>query len=110
MRIPLLVLLLGVAGCTADPFERPGTWSLPYGSINSNDANLRVMLQDPRDLVAGRGEEASLGAEASPPVRRLVTGRRPPLPRANASNVGSGPGPGQQQQTGPESAAPRGTP
>ncbi len=86
-RWPWLLVLLTAAGCTPDyPLDKPGTWSIDqYG--NSNDANLRAMVANPRDLVAGSGESTSLGAEASPPVTRLYSGQRTPLPNIDTLDV-----------------------
>ena len=82
-----LVVLVLVSGCTYDPFDpyqRPGTW-VPDGS---NDANLRAMVANPHDLVEGRGTSVSSGAEAAPPVERVLTGKRYPLPDLNAASIG----------------------
>ena len=39
-----------LVGCAAeDPLTRPGLWT----PIGANDANLRVMIADPKDLVSG---------------------------------------------------------
>lgn len=104
MRATLpILLLLTVAGCSSpDPFDKPGTWSLPPSGMNSNDTNLRTMLVNPNDLVAGSGEATSLAPESARPVELLVTGRRPPLPSVNASDVGTS---GQGQQQGVAGAA-----
>lgn len=82
-------LLLLLAGCdgnplTGDPMRQPGTWA----PTADNDANLRVMVADPRDLVAGRGEPTSPGSEAAPPVHLLLSGKRAPLPSTSASAIG----------------------
>jgi len=85
-RIHWLVVLILVSGCSYDPFDpyqRPGTW-VPDGS---NDANLRAMVANPHDLVEGRGESVSSGAEAAPPVARVLTGKRYPLPNLNAAPI-----------------------
>ena len=85
-RIHWLVGLVLISGCTYDPFDpfqRPGTW-VPEGS---NDANLRAMIVNPHDLVEGTGERVSYGAEAAPPVTRLLTGKRYPLPSLNAADI-----------------------
>jgi hypothetical protein len=96
MRATLSVLLLlTVAACQYDPMDKPGTWSLPPSGMTSNDTNLRTMLVNPNDAVAGTGEDTSMGSLSERPVEMLVTGRRRPLPSVNASEVGTT---GQQQQ------------
>jgi hypothetical protein len=80
--LPWLVALM-LGGCHQDPFQRPGTWA-PTGA---NDANLRAMVAQPADLVTGHGTETGLAAEAAPPVARLLSGRRLPLPAESASGV-----------------------
>lgn len=67
--------------------DRPGTWNVPPGTLGSNDANLRAMIVDPRDLTEGAAADGSEGTEAATPVRKLMTGRRPPLPDLNASTL-----------------------
>ena len=92
-RVSLAVLALAVSAlaltaCAQDPFERPNTWSparAPSGS--SNNANLRTMVADPQDLVAGSGAPNSSAAIAAPAVRRLLEGRRPPLPTTSTNNI-----------------------
>ncbi len=60
------LLLLPLAACTPDyPMDKQDTWQLP--AVGSNEKNLRVMLVNPQDLVAGTGEDNSIGAEAAPP-------------------------------------------
>jgi hypothetical protein len=78
---------MSLAACT-DPVDRPGTWNT---SAMTNDANLRVMVADPHDLVEGKGQEGSSGAEAAPAVTRLLTGRRYPLTLENTSDLQSAP-------------------
>jgi hypothetical protein len=81
-RVALVLLPLGA--CTPDyPMDRPGTWSPP--PVGANDANLRTMLVRPRDMIAGTGERNSTGAEAARPVRRLIAGKREPLPASGAA-------------------------
>jgi hypothetical protein len=89
-RLDWLMVAMLVTGC--DPFQQPGTWRAP----GDNDANLRVMVVNPRDLVEGIGESTSAGAEAAPPVARLLAGQRHPLPNVNASTVGTTAEPQQQ--------------
>jgi hypothetical protein len=86
LRIPWLLGVALIAGCSYDPFDpyqRPGTW-VPDGA---NDANLRAMVVNPHDLVEGTGERVSSGAEAAPPVGRVLTEKRYPLPNLNAAPI-----------------------
>jgi hypothetical protein len=86
----LPALLLSLAACSPDyPMDKKGTWSLPPGALNSNDANLRVMIANPNDLTTGASEDGSEGTEAAPPVQRLVSGHRPPLPDTSGTPLGS---------------------
>lgn len=88
----LLVMVLALGACSLDPFERdqfaePGTWA----PTNDNDANLRAMVANPHDLVAGQPLEGVVGEEASVPVHNLLTGKRAALPSGAADTVyGSG--------------------
>jgi hypothetical protein len=95
---PMAALL--VTGCSADwfdPYQRPGTWH-PAGD---NEANLRVMIVNPHDLVEGTGQSTTTGATAAPPVARLLAGQRYPLlPMVNASAVN------QPAQQAPVNSAP----
>lgn len=85
-----LLLLLTMAGCaSSEQFERPGTWKLPPTGHAANDANLRVMLVNPHDLVAGANEPASLGSEAVRPIELLLRGQRKKLPNVNAAPIGA---------------------
>ena len=81
-----LVVAVLLPGCTydlTDPYQRPGT----YRPIGDNDANLRVMVANPADLVGGTGSTTAAGSEAAPPVARLLAGKRYPLPDLNAATV-----------------------
>jgi len=95
-----LIVLVFLASCT-DPMERPGTWNV--STSHSNDANLRVMIANPHDLVEGRGQDVSAGDEAAPPVARLLAGKRYPLPVENTSSVSST---AQPQPQGPANPSP----
>ena len=78
-RCCCLLMVLAACGCTPDyPFDKPGTWHIPETS--SNDDNLRAMIVNPRDLVQGTSDNTTMGPEAAAPVRRLLTGKRYPLP------------------------------
>lgn len=89
----LLLATLLLAGCgpgnpvTGDVIDRPGTWQ-PTGE---NDANLRAMIADPRDLIAGAGSADSRATAAAPPVERLVAGKRAPLSTQTAADIGGVP-------------------
>jgi type IV pilus biogenesis protein CpaD/CtpE len=88
IRTPFLLVLL-LAGCaSSEQFEHPGTWKLPPSGQDSNAANLRAMVVNPHDLVAGTDAPGSLGAEAARPVGLLLKGQRTPLINASASAVG----------------------
>jgi len=79
------MILLGLAGCAQDPYERPGRWQQP----GANDRNLRAMVADPGHLsrgVAPLHERGNAGANA---VTRLLTERRRPLPALRSSTVGA---------------------
>ena len=68
-RFGWLIVAVLATGCTSDlldPFQRPRTWT----PSSDNDANLRVMVANPHDLVEGVGQGTSAGAEAAPPVAR----------------------------------------
>jgi hypothetical protein len=84
--LPLLLVLF-VAGCETDPWQKPGTWSLPPAGLDSNDENLRTMLVNPNDLVAGSGTDFSNASQSAQPVQRLITGHRYPLPISEGSAI-----------------------
>ncbi len=98
----LLLLLLPLAACdNLDPFNRAGVWR-PAGA---NDANLQAMVDEPNDLVAGRGARGSDGQMAGQAVERLRTDRVRALPASGVSQiVPTGPG-GQQGAGGAATAA-----
>ncbi len=104
MRHPgWLIITIIVAGCspsTVDPTQRAGTW-MPTGD---NEANLRAMVANPHDLVEGTGQGASAGAEAAPPVARVLAGKRYPLPSLNASPFGASVQPQQEGSANPSAA------
>jgi hypothetical protein len=99
-RIAWLIGALIVSGCSydlTDPYQRPGT----YNPTGVNDANLRTMVANPHDLVEGTGQGTSLGAEAAPPVARLLAGKRYPLPDLNAASISVFADPAQQGASNP---------
>lgn len=82
-RLLLLAPLL-LAGCAAtDPLYREGLWH-PNGA---NEANLRLMVAAPSDLVQGVAAVHSDGHGAARAVQRLRTGRVKPLPNVSISKV-----------------------
>lgn len=95
LLLPLLLLPVGCSGAAGDPYAREYTWH----ATGDNEANLRAMVSDPRDLVEGRGTDTSLGSEAAPPVNRLLTGTRTPLPLLSASGIATSQTPQQTQPT-----------
>jgi hypothetical protein len=103
LRIGWLIVAFLISGCTydmSDPYLRPGTWN----PTSDNDANLRAMVANPRDLSEGTGQGASAGAEAAPPVARVLAGKRYPLPALNASDINIVSEPAQQGAVNPGSA------
>ncbi len=93
MRLRMLFLLvLTLTGCaSSEQFEHPGTWKLPPTGQGANDANLRTMVVNPHDLVAGIDDPAGRGPEAVPPINRLYNGQRQPLQSVNTSSVATAP-------------------
>jgi hypothetical protein len=101
-RLGCLIVALLVTGCAYDPYDpyaRPGTWN----PASDNDANLRVMVANPHDLVEGTGQATSAGAEAAPPVARVLAGKRYPLPKLNAADINVVSEPQQQGTANPGS-------
>ena len=85
----VLVLALGLAGCAVtDPLEREGLWR-PTGV---NEANLRLMIAVPSDLVQGAAAHTADGEGAARAVRRLQRGRVKPLPDVGISKIAPGSG------------------
>ena len=79
---------LWLAGCSeTDPYQKTGAWQ-PTGA---NAINLSAMVQNPADLLRGRGGQGSLAREASAPVERLLSGRTTPLPGASTQSASPGP-------------------
>ena len=108
MRRISLLLFLCAAGCTSEmdspdyPMDKPGTWRIPETS--ANDANLHAMIVNPNDLTAGTGESTAIGVQAVPPVQRLYSGQRYPLPASNVLElnvIG-----GEQQPSAPPQGGP----
>lgn len=91
-RIALLAIVtigLPLGGCTQyGAWNSPGMWQ-PTGS---NSANLRAMVADPQDLVAGQGSSTAPGNEAARAVTAFETGKSPSL--ASTSSYGSSSGTG----------------
>jgi hypothetical protein len=99
MRLaPVWIVCLLLAACARDPIDTPGTWKVPPKGLTSNDENLRAMLVSPGDLTHGTGETTSIGITAATAARRELTGRRAPLPNANASAASPTAGNQQGQQ------------
>lgn len=64
-------------------YDRPGTWQ-PTGA---NEANLRAMLADKRDLAGGASASTERGNTAARAVTRLLNDRRRPLQNVTTSRV-----------------------
>ena len=79
--------------------DKPGTWRCRQ-QLGSNDANLRTMIVNPHDLVAGTGETSSARPEAAPPVQRLLTGQRTPLPAVQRVRSSASPEPRSSSRHG----------
>jgi len=92
LRLVLLLSPLAAAGCDLDPFERPELWN-PTGA---NEANLAAMVDDPMDLVRGRGEAGAEGNRAAAAVARLRRDHVKELPSGDTTGgmVGGGSGSG----------------
>ncbi len=101
MRLnPVWILCLLLAACQQDPVNNPGTWKLPSKGLTSNDENLRAMVVNPQDLVAGTGDQTGEGVNAARAARRELTGHRAPLLNGNVSLSNGG---SQQGQSGQQS-------
>jgi type IV pilus biogenesis protein CpaD/CtpE len=85
LRLATLVLAIpALAGCTqVDPFNHAGSWR-PGGA---NDRNLQAVLEDPRDLVMGRGASGADGQRAALAVERLRQDRVRPLPASGIARI-----------------------
>jgi hypothetical protein len=104
-RVCWLIGLVVISGCNYDPFDpyqRPGTWN-PDGA---NQSNLRAMVANPHDIIEGTGQSVSSGAEAAPPVARVLAGKRYPLPNLNAATIDVFSQQPPQQGTNPVGTAP----
>lgn len=90
-----LVLATSLAGCNnKDPFDRPGTWKPPEVGQSVNDANLRVMIDNPHDLVQGASEPGIDGREAVAAVSRLYQGCPKQMGSESTRSSGGGSGGG----------------
>jgi hypothetical protein len=84
MRAMILLLgLLTLAGCGADPMLREGTWR----AEGLNDRNLRAMVANPAHLARGTGTGTTRGTTAGTAVQSLDSGQVRALldPRGNGS-------------------------
>lgn len=84
LALVLGLVSLPLAGCTDDPFERPGTWR-PAGV---NEANLRAQVTDPAVLERGVGASTDRGQQGSMPIAILEAGKRPAVPTTRLTGVG----------------------
>lgn len=75
---PVLAALPLLAGCAAtDPLTRTGVWRPNY----ANDANLRLSVSNPDDLMRGQSESGASGQRSVTAVDRMLQGKlgAPPL-------------------------------
>lgn len=80
----LLPATLVLAGCSlVDPFNHAGSWR-PGGA---NEHNLQAVLEDPRDLVMGRGASGADGQRAALAVERLRQDRVRSLPASGVARI-----------------------
>jgi hypothetical protein len=83
--------VLALSACDkTDQIDRPGTWKLPPTGQGANDSNLRAMIANPNDLIAGQDSPGSLGVEAVPPVDLLYAGQRRQLPAVSTTSLSGG--------------------
>ena len=79
-----LALALPAAGCGPQyEIDRPGTWR----STGANDANLRAMVADKRDLASGAASTTNRGNGPARAVTRLYVDRRRPLLNVSLSKI-----------------------
>ena len=79
-----LVLVPALAGCElTDPLEREGLWR----PVGANEANLRLMVTAPSDLIRGVSAGSADGHGAARAVQRLRQGRVKPLPNTGISKI-----------------------
>jgi hypothetical protein len=85
LRLQLLCLAaLALVGCDAlDPYRREGTWR-PNGA---NEANLRVMVASPADLVQGVGSVDGSGQQAAAALDRYRNDKLRPLPDSGVAKI-----------------------
>lgn len=84
-NLALIAPLLALAACTPDRMQDAGTWQPKY----VNDANLRAMLANPSDLVAGQAATGSWGQEGASAVQRIVEDKVREMPGSNTTTVSS---------------------
>ncbi len=88
----VLIFLLGLAGCYADPYQNPYDWAI----TGAAQKNIAVMAADPSDLISGKSNPASNGAAASAAVDKALggaagtaAGLQTPPPQSSMSVGGS---------------------
>ena len=86
--ITALPFVLWLSGCAeTEPYQKAGMWQ-PTGA---NALNLAAMVQNPADLIRGKGARGFDAREAGAPVQRLLAGNPTPLPSSSAQSGASGP-------------------
>ena len=66
----ILILLLGLTGCYADPFQNPNEWS----ATGASGKNIALQVADPADLISGKSDPYSNGVAANAAVDKALGG------------------------------------
>jgi hypothetical protein len=64
------ILMLGLSGCYADPFQNPGNWSM----TGAPRKNVAAQAARPSDLIAGQQRKSSNGVAASAAIDKALGG------------------------------------
>ncbi|MCC7426696.1 MAG: hypothetical protein IT557_07320 [Alphaproteobacteria bacterium] len=81
LLLTALVPMLALGACAA--YDDEGKWR----PTRANDANLAMMVENPRDLIRGRGARGSLGYTAADAVNRYETDSVRRLPDTSLADL-----------------------
>jgi type IV pilus biogenesis protein CpaD/CtpE len=82
--VSILLAALALTGCAlTDPYYRDGVWR----PSDVNEANLRVMVASPADLVRGVSSPAADGQQAAAALDRQRNDKVRPLPDSAIAKV-----------------------